>query len=167
MGEYLDRKYSNILYYERNNIGEDIGAYRSGYIEALKRNYDYYFFIGEMSISVRPNWLFEYDQLFKSNDSIGLICPHIAHGVKYAFAIKSSYFCIRKELELNDWPAPMSRKDTEWQEMEYFYPAVKKRNFYAMQHGCGYDHLTYLDDNNNESHKKFLFKGKLLGDFLV
>jgi len=167
MGIALDKRYSNIKYFERQNVGEDIGAYRAGYLEVLKSDYQYYFFIAEMAVSKRGGWLKEYNDMFQGNKSIGLICPHIGFGKKYTFVIKSSYFCIRKELVLDDWPRPLSRKDTEWQEMEYFYPAVKKRDFFAMHYGTGIDHLSYLNDKNKESHTKFLIPGKLLGDFLV
>lgn len=146
----IAEKYENIRIIERENIGEAHGAYRIGYL--LNRNlYKYYFFIQEYTVVIRGNFLKEYNDIFTSNNNIGLICPHIGKGHRYPYAIKTSFFCIRNELDLSDWVEPRTRTEVELQEMEFFYTNIKNKGFDCMQLGNGVDHLKYLHDNNSDT----------------
>ena len=81
--------------------------------------------------------------------NIGLICPHIGAGHIYPYAIKSSFFCIKNEINLLGWKEPKTRAEVELQEMEFFYPYIKNLGYDCMQYGSGKEYMAYFDDDGN------------------
>jgi len=150
----LYKNKTNATILERENIGEDLGAFRYGY-NLLKNKYKYYFFIGEKTIFKKNNWLSEFKNILE-NKEVGAVCPQIGKGIKYPFCLKTTYFCIKDYvLSTLNWPEPLNRKDAELQEMELFYPHIKSLNLYCANVGTGDNLMNYVYNDGTELDRRF------------
>lgn len=132
----------------RENIGEDLGAYREGYLR-YKNQYKYIFFINEASIIKNNNWLKIFYDIFENNENFALLAPQIFHGHQYKYAVKSTFFSIKtKCFQEFIWHEPFNRNDAQLQEMELFYPFVKNQNLICGQVGIGNEYLSYVKNGS-------------------
>lgn len=121
---------------ERENVGEDVGAYRYAYLK-LKHNYKYMFFVNEVCTIHKPGWLKGFYDFYEEHPDVVATTPQMCTGHKYPYALPTTYWSLRSSFEL-EWPEPRSRDDAQIQEMELVWPQANAQNKKLGQVGDGH-----------------------------
>lgn len=118
--------YPNKVVINRENIGEDLGAYHFAF-NLLKDKYKYFFFLNEAATINKDFWLKDFYDLYEHNDDVVAASPQVCPGIKYRYCMPTTYWSIRSSFgKIMDWPQPKSRADSEIQEMELVWPQAQK-----------------------------------------
>jgi hypothetical protein len=133
----------NKIVIERENVGEDMGAYHFAF-NFLKHQYKYFFFINEVTQIHCNNWLKKFYDVYESNSKILATTPNICPGHRFQLCLPTTYWSIRSSFGMNMyWKKPMSRHDCERQEMEMVWPQVRITGGFVAQVGNGSNIMTY------------------------
>jgi hypothetical protein len=129
--------YPNKAVINRENVGEDMGAYHFGF-NLLKEKYKYFFFLNEAATINKSNWLKDFQDLYEKNENVVAASPQVCPGHRYTYCMPTTYWSIRSSFgKTIDWPTPKSRADAEIQEMELVWPQAQKSGKLIAQVGGG------------------------------
>jgi hypothetical protein len=128
---------------ERENVGEDMGAYH--HIFTLFQNqYTHFFFLNEAASINCDNWLALLHSGYNFDNSVVAISPQVCPSTTHSYCLTSTFWGITSEFgKTMEWPAPKSRKDCEIQEMGLVWPQAKAQGYHIAQIGDGENILSY------------------------
>jgi hypothetical protein len=157
-------KYNNVYVIERNNIGEDFGAYHHAK-NCLLDQYKYFFFMNELTVINNNGWLEVFKNIFNTMPNVAAAGPQICSDGRYnePWFIKSTYWAIRNSVlkwliwETPTWRGPDNwigneeniEESTYWQEVKLVGPQIRAKGMSAYQDGSGYNWMNYVYANGN------------------
>ena len=133
----FDFDYHNKVVINRENIGEDMGAYHFAF-NLLKSKYKYMFFLNEAATINKDNWLKDFYNMYERNNDVVAASPQVCPGIKYKYCMPTTYWSLRSDFgNIMNWPTPRNRADAEIQEMELVWPQAQKYGKLIAQVGEG------------------------------
>jgi len=138
--------YPNKVVIERENVGEDLGAYHF-FFNLFKEKYEYFFFLNEAATLVSDNWLKPFLDCYQDNLDVVARGPIILRNTRlpeHKYVICFTFWSLRtsfgKEMI---WPAPTNRFESKAQEMELIWNQANSKGFKIAQVGTGTSLLKY------------------------
>ena len=135
VSELLDSFDMNHTVIDRDNIGEDVGASHHFYT-LHKQNYDYMFFMNELTKIHRKGWIDDFYKYYEANPDAVAATTQVCRGIRYPYCMPTTYWSIRTSFDLK-WEAPRNRTDAGIQEMELVWPQANSQGKFIAQVGDG------------------------------
>ena len=128
---------------ERENVGEDMGAYHHVF-NLFMNYYSHMFFLNEAATIVCDNWLSKIHEGYDFDPSVVAVTPQVCPSTTHPYCLTSTFWGMKTDFgRLIGWPTPKSREDCESQEMSLIWPQAHSNYLKIAQVGSGEDILFY------------------------
>tara|TARA_R110002074_G_scaffold402324_1_gene607083 strand:- start:152285 stop:152653 length:369 start_codon:yes stop_codon:yes gene_type:complete len=105
------------------------------------------FFCGDGAVFNKDGWLKAHLDAYE-DPTIALTSPEVCHAHGAPWCVRTSFFSMSKEFAMKlDWPEPITKKQTNEQEMTLFWPQAHALGLKARQVGAPGEWMNTVTDS--------------------